>query len=65
MRTEDNRSNYIGLTLEEAATLAKAESRPWRIAMKDGEAYFGTCDVVPHRLNFAVWENIVKSVSLG
>ena len=64
MRTNEA-EHYVGLSLEQATELAKKESRPWRITDEDGQVFFGTCDVVPHRLNFSVSDKVVRAVSLG
>jgi hypothetical protein len=37
----------------------------FRISMKDGEAFFGTCDYIPERYNFTVDNGIITSVSMG
>jgi hypothetical protein len=37
----------------------------FRIKMKDGEAYFGTCDYKPNRYNFVVDNGIITAVSMG
>ena len=50
---------YIGHTLEGAQKLAAQQGYILRVKQKDGEALFGTTDVVPNRVDIAVENGIV------
>ena len=56
---------YIGLTEEAATAKAKAENRDSRVSERDGVPQPGTLDYNSDRLNFAVTNNKVTSVTTG
>jgi hypothetical protein len=56
---------YLGLTLENAATRAIADERPWRITRQDDEIMTLDDDFDENRLNFEVDDDVITAVSLG
>lgn len=54
-------TDYVGLSLEQAQTLASEKGLPFRVVMKDGEALAVTLDYRPGRINASIENNIVVS----
>lgn len=57
--------NLIGKTLEEARTAANEKELPHRVVQIDGEGCMVTCDLIGHRLNFYVENEIVTKINLA
>lgn len=57
--------HYVGLTEDEAGSLADEEDRPWRVIEIDGEPQIVTLDFSPDRVNFAITAGVVTAVTTG
>jgi hypothetical protein len=54
--------DFVGKKLEDVKNIPNLK---YRITMRDGVQYFGTCDYLPYRYNFAVDNGVITSVSMG
>lgn len=63
--TQIDYSTLVGQDYDKVKEKLDKSGLPYRLHSKDGEAYFGTCDVVPHRANLAVSNGKVVSISFG
>lgn len=57
-----NNKGFVGKTIEEVRQIPDLS---YRITMKDGVVYAGTCDIRPGRYNFTVQNGIITSVKMG
>ena len=55
-------TEYIGLTVAEARTLAAQQERAFRIGREDGVSYPLTFDRVPGRITASVEDGVVRSI---
>lgn len=62
--SEGVKSEYIGLTVEEASELAKTKDVPFRVIEKDGQPLPATMDWRPGRINASVKEGVVVDISI-
>ncbi|MFQ5426391.1 MAG: hypothetical protein ACE5EV_04860, partial [Gaiellales bacterium] len=60
----DDASRFVGLGATEAADLADAESRPWRIAREDDEFFALTQDLVMGRVTFEIDDGVVTVATI-
>lgn len=63
--TQVDYSTLVGQDYEKVKETLSKSGMLYRLCSKDGEAYFGTCDVVPHRANLAVANGKVVSITFG
>lgn len=63
--TNQDASEYIGMTELDAVALAQKSDRRSRVIEKDGERFFDTTVFVSERLNFIVNDGFVTDVTLG
>jgi len=56
---------FIGVSVDEAMTVADEEGRAARVIMVDGEARPATADFIEDRLNLYVVDGVVTGVTLG
>lgn len=56
---------YVGLTKDEAISLAESQSRPWRITREDDEMFPVTMDYQPDRINFEIDDGSVTAATFG
>lgn len=62
---QDVIDNVVGHAEGEAISYLKTNKIPYRIMSKDGEAFFGTCDIIYNRCNLHISKNKVVSVNFG
>jgi hypothetical protein len=55
----------IGLEKQAAITLLEEKGADWRIRTEDGQAYMGTADHKPFRINLHIANGKVVSTSRG
>ncbi len=55
---------FIGLSVDDAAALAEADARPWRIGRQDGEFLAVTDDYVVGRVTFEVDDGVVTAADV-
>ena len=60
-----NVKEFVGLTLEDAKTLAESKEMKFRITSKDGVPFIGTCDFWINRVNVGIVDNKVIHATLG
>lgn len=62
MREDFSDFEFVGKRLEDVQQFYHLN---FRVMMKDGESFCGTCDVKPNRYNFAVDNGVITSVWRG
>jgi len=56
---------YVGMNILEAEQICLASKIKYRLVKKDDQAFIGTCDFLPERLNFETKKDLITKVTRG
>jgi hypothetical protein len=61
---DEETRQFLGLTLDEAASLGEQQGRQWRVGRRDGEDLALTADLVDGRVTFEIEEGVVTAATV-